>query len=126
MYEIRQKKMRELKNKKWYPYALLATAIFLFSQGSSIIKSSIGYTLPVILISLILHAKSVGILSEKLFKIKYSPSANAAMIIFLAAVATFCYFNKLNVLLIIMLDIAAIAIYVAIAFICSKLKTGDI
>ncbi|WMJ77570.1 MULTISPECIES: hypothetical protein [unclassified Sedimentibacter] len=125
MYEIRQKKMQELKQKKWYPYALLATAIFLFSQGSSIIRSSIGYTLPVILISLILHGKSVGTLSEKLFKIKYSPAANAAMIIFLAAIAAFCYFNKLGVLLIIILDILTIAVYVAIAYICSKLKTGD-
>ena len=42
MYELRQKKIKELQQKPWFNYALLAIAIFLFSQGNEIIKKSDG------------------------------------------------------------------------------------
>lgn len=125
MYEMRQKKRRELRQKKWYSYALLVTAIFLFSQGSAIIKTNLQYALPVILISFILHTTSVGDLTEKIFKINSSIIANIAMIISLCIVTVICYFVEIGIFFIIILNFIAIAIYVITALICSKLKTGE-
>lgn len=125
MYEIRQKKLKEMRQKKWFSFALLVTAIFLFSQGSAIIKSNMETALPVILISFILHTKSVGDIIERILKIKHSIIANIAMIITLSVVTIICYFSKQSVFYILLLDFAAIAIYVIMALICSKLKIGE-
>lgn len=122
MYEMRQRQRKEMRQKKWFYYALLAAAIFLFSQGSAIIKTNMGYSLPVILISFILHSTSVGNLTERFLKIKVSIAANIAMLAVLSAVTAICYFNQLHLLYIVLLDFTAIAIYVAAAAVCSKLK----
>lgn len=125
MYEMRQKQRKEMRQKKWFSYALLATAIFLFSQGSSTIKISMEYALPVILISFVLHIKSVGNLTERIFKIESSLIANIAMITALIIISAFCYFNNLTFFIVAMLNFVAIAIYVIIALIFSKLKIGE-
>lgn len=125
MYEMRQKQRKEMRQKKWFYYALLAAAIFLFSQGSAIIKTNMGYSLPVILISFILHSTSVGNLTERIFKIKASIAANIAMLAALSSATAICYFNQINLLYIVLMDFAAIAIYVAAAAVCSKLKIGE-
>lgn len=125
MYEMRQKQRNELRQKKWFNYALLLTAIFLFSQGSSAIKTNLGYSVATILLSFFLHTKSVGDLIEKHFKIKHSIIANIAMLISLSAITTICYFNKLHLSLIVILDLAAILIYVIAAVICSKFNIGE-
>lgn len=125
MYEMRQKKRRELRQKKWFSYALLVTAIFLFSQGSAIIKTNLQYALPLILISFILHTASVGNLTERIFKINSSIVANIAMIIALSIATIVCYFIEIGALFIILLNLIAIVIYVITALICSKLKTGE-
>ena len=125
MYEMRQQKIREMKQKKWFSYVLLAVAIFLFSQGSEIIKTNIEIALPVILISFILHARSVGSLTERIFKIKSSVISSIVMLIILSAISVLCYFNPLKLLYIILLDFAAIAVYVISAAIFNKLKTGE-
>lgn len=125
MYEMRQQKIKELQQKKWFSYALLAVAIFIFSQGSSVIKESMGYALPAILLSFILHARGAGILAEKLLKIKASAAAPAIMLLVLSATAVFCSFVKINIIIILLLDLAAIALYFVTAYICSKFKTGE-
>ncbi len=125
MYEMRQQKIKELQQKKWFSYALLAVAIFIFSQGSSVIKESMGYALPSILLSFILHARGAGILAEKLLKIKASAAAPAIMLLVLSATAVFCSFVKINIIIILLLDLAAIALYFVTAHICSKFKTGE-
>ncbi|GEM_PF-382676 len=125
MYEMRQQKIKELQQKKWFSYALLAVAIFIFSQGSSVIKESMGYALPAILLSFILHARGAGILAEKLLKIKASAAAPAIMLLVLSATAVFCSFVKINIIIILLLDLAAIALYFVTAHICSKFKTGE-
>lgn len=122
MYEIRQKRRNEMRQKKWFSYALLATAIFLFSQGSSIIRTNTGYALPAILLSFILHAGSVGNLTERIFRLKPSVAANIAMIAALCAVSVICYFNMLKIFHIVLLNFAAIAVYVITAAICTKLN----
>lgn len=125
MYEMRQKQREEMRQKKWFNYALLAMAIFLFSQGSSVIKTNMGYSLPLILLSFLLHTQSVGSLAERIFKIKPSAIANIAMIICLSVISIACYFNKINIFYIVLLNFAAIAIYAITAAICSKLKIGE-
>jgi len=124
MYEMRQRQRKEMRQKKWFYYALLAAAIFIFSQGT-IIKTNMGYSLPLILISFILHSTSTGNLTERIFKIKASITANIAMLAALAAVTAICYFNQLHLLHIVLLDFASIAIYIAVAALCSKFKIGD-
>lgn len=125
MYEMRQKQRKEMRQKKWFYYALLAAAIFIFSQGTAIIKTNLGYSLPLILISFMLHSTSTGNLTERIFKIKASVAANIAMLAALSAVTVICYFNQLHLLHIVLLDFASIAIYVAAAAVCSKLKVGE-
>lgn len=125
MYEIRQKKMKELKQKPWFNYALLAVAVYVFSQGNAILRSSTEIALPVILISFILHARSVGNITEKILKIKSNSVANTAMLVALFIISAFCYFYELKLPYIILLDFASIAVYAAAAFVCNKLKTGE-
>lgn len=125
MYEMRQQKIKEMKQKKWFSYALLAVAIFLFSQGSAMIDTNMEVAIPVLLISFILHTNSVGNLTERIFKIKSSAVANIAMLIALSAVAAVCYNKSLNILYIILLNFAAIALYIILAAIFNKFKSGE-
>ncbi|NYB73339.1 hypothetical protein HZF24_04215 [Sedimentibacter hydroxybenzoicus DSM 7310] len=120
MYEMRKRKQREMQQKNWWSYALLAAAIFVYTQGCSLIKTNMGYSLPVILLSFIMHLRSVGDLSTKIFKLKESKTANIAMLIALTAVAVICYLKELNIFYILLLNIAAIFIYIIAAAIFSK------
>lgn len=38
MYELRQQQRKELREKKWFYYAILAIGIFVFSQGCSLMS----------------------------------------------------------------------------------------
>lgn len=125
MYEIRQKKIEELQQKPWFNYALLAVAMFLFTQSNSIIKTSMGTAVPLIIISFILHSRSVSHLVKKIFKIRSNSVASIAMLFVLSVISVICYFNELNLLYIVLLDFAAIAAYVIIAAIFNKLKPGE-
>lgn len=125
MYEMRQKQRKEMLQKRWFSYALLAIAIFLFSQSSSVITTNLGYSIAAILLSFILHSRSVGNLTERIFKIKSSNVANIVMLISLSVISVVCYFYKLNIIFIVLLNFTAIAIYVITAAICSKLKMGE-
>lgn len=124
MYELRQKKIKEMQQKRWYGYALLAVAMFLFSQGSAIIKTNVEIALPAILISFILHARSVGNLAERIFKIKKSIVANIAMLVVLSVISIISYLNPLKLIYIILLNIAAVTIYIITAAVSDKFKTG--
>lgn len=125
MYEMRQKQRKEMQQKRWFNYALLATAIFLFTQGSSVITTNTGYAIAAILLSFLLHVRSVVNLTERVLKIKSSNVANIAMLVSLSAISIICYFSKLNIIFISLLNFAAIAIYVIVAAISSKFKTGE-
>ncbi|WP_312812488.1 hypothetical protein [Sedimentibacter sp.] len=120
MYEMRKKKQREMQQKNWWSYALLAAAIFVYTQGCSLIKTNMGYALPLILLSFIMHLRSVGDLSKRIFKLKESKLANIAMLTALTAIAIICYLNDFNVFYILLFNLAAIFIYVITAAIFSK------
>lgn len=120
MYEMRKKKQREMQQKNWWSYALLATAIFVYTQGCSLIKTNMGYALPLILLSFIMHLRSVGDLSKRIFKLKESKLANIAMLTALTAIAVICYLNDFSVFYILLFNLAAIFIYVITAAIFSK------
>lgn len=122
MYEERKRKQKEMQQKNWWSYALLAAAIFIFTQGCSLIKTNMGYSLPVILLSLIMHSKSVGNLAKRIFKIKESKQANITMLFALTIVALLCYLKQYNIFNILIFNIVAIFVYVIAAYIFSKLN----
>jgi len=120
MYEVRKQKQKELREKNWFYYAILAAGIFLFSEGC--VAQSTGYAVSAILIGIILHSVSVGILFEKNFKIKPFRAVNIAMVILLVVIALTCYFADLKFILVLILDLASIVLYTAVSLIYSKLK----
>jgi len=122
---MRQKQRDEMKQKKWFYYALLAAAIFIFSQSAAIIKTNMEYSLPLIIISFILHSTSAGKLTERIFKIEASTAANISMLAALTVITVVCYFHPLHLLYIVLLDFVSIAIYVGAAAVCRKFKTGE-
>jgi hypothetical protein len=124
MYEMRQKRIKELREKKWFNYALLAIAIFLFSQGSAIIKTNLESALPVILISFVLHVNSVSNLTERIIKIKSSIVANMVMLVILSGTSIVSYIKPLELLYIVLLNISAIALHFLTALACHKFKIG--
>lgn len=122
MYEMRQKKIREMQQKNWWSYTLLAAAIFIFTQSCSLISAKPGQSLSVILISLIMHVKSVGDLTKRILKIKESKAANIAMVIALLTVAVICYIKTYSIFIILLFNIAAVFTYVITAAILSMTK----
>ncbi|WP_312699827.1 hypothetical protein [Sedimentibacter sp.] len=120
MYEMRQKQREERLQKSWWSYALLAAAIFVYTQGCSLLKTNMGYSLPLIILSFIMHLRSVSDLARKILKIKESKNANIAMLIALIAVAVVCYLRELGIIYILLLNLAAIFVYVITAAIFSK------
>ena len=120
MYEERKQKQKELREKNWFYYAILAAGIFLFSEGCA--AQSTGYAVSAILIGIILHSVSVGILFEKNFKIKPFRAVNIAMVILLVVIALTCYFADLKFTLVLILDLASIVLYTAVSLIYLKLK----
>lgn len=104
---------------------LLVTAIFIFSQSSSVIKTNTGYAIAGIILSFIMHIRSVGNLVERIFKIKKSMNANIIMLIALSIASALCYFVRLNIVPIILLNLVSIALYIISATIFSKLNKGD-
>ena len=120
MYEIRKQKQKELREKNWFYYAVLAAGIFLFSEGCA--AQSTGYAVSAILIGLILHSVSIGILFERNFKIKPFRAVNIAMMILLAAIAVTCYFVDLKFILVLILDLSSIVLYAAVSLIYFKFK----
>jgi len=120
MYEERKQKQKELREKNWFYYAILAAGIFLFSEGCA--AQNTGYAVSAILIGLILHSVSVGILFEKNFKIKPFRAVNIAMVILLVVIALTCYFADLKFTLVLILDLASIVLYTAVSLIYLKLK----
>jgi len=122
MYEMRKKKQKEMQENKWWSYTLLAAAIFLFSQSSSVINKSMGYSLALILLSFIMHARSVDDLVKRIFKLNPSVAAKIAMIAALIIIAVICYFIRINIVYIVLLNMGAIALYVIVSAICFKLS----
>lgn len=125
MYELRLKKRKELIEKKWFNFALILLAIFLFSQGSALLKTSMGYAIPVIIISFLMHSRSIEKICLKLFKIEASIIANIAMLTTLSIISIICYFIPLKSIVIALLDLVSIIIYFITAFICFKFNKGE-
>lgn len=122
MYEIRQKQKKEMMEHKLFNYVLLAAAIFVFSQSSSGIKNNTGYSIAGIILSFIMHTRSVENLTERIFKIKKSTYANVIMLATLSITSVICYFVNLNIIYIVLLNLASIALYIVSAAIFSKSK----
>jgi len=117
-----KKKLKEMQQKKWWNYAMLAAGIFLFTQGCSILSSSTELAAPVVFFSLFMHNSSMKDLGQRLLKTEPVNASSIAMILALVIIAVICYLTKLNLLYIFMFNLAAIAIYIIVSAICFKLS----
>lgn len=126
MYEQRQKQRKQMMEHKLFNPLLLVAAIFIFSQSTSVIKTNTGYSIAGIILSFIMHIRSVGELVERIFKIKKSTHANIIMLVALSITSAICYFVRFNIVYIILLNLVSIALYIISAAILTKLNKGDI
>lgn len=115
-----KKKLKEMQQKKWWNYAMLAAAIFLFTQGCSILSNNIEFATPAIFFSLFMHNSSMKDLGQRLLKAEPINASSIAMILALIVIAVISYFTKLNLLNIFMCNLGAIALYVIISAINLK------
>ncbi|MDW5300189.1 MAG: hypothetical protein SA378_08645 [Sedimentibacter sp.] len=114
-------RLREMQKKKWWNYAMLAAGIFLFTHACSILSTNIQFAAPVLIFSLFMHSSSMKDLGQRLLKTEPVKISNIAMLLSLVIIAVICYFSKLSLLNIFMLNLAAIAIYIILSAICFKL-----
>ena len=116
----KKKRLKEMQQKKWWSYAMLAAGIFLFSQGSSIVSYNFEFATPIIFFSLFMHNSSLNDLSQRFFKTKPVNAASTAIISALVIIAIICYFTKLNIIYILLLNIAVVTIYFVISALSVK------
>lgn len=110
-----RKKLKEMQQKSWWNYALLAAGIFVFTQGSSILARSPEYAVPAVFFSLFMHSSALSGLSKKFFKAEPSKAVTTAMLAALIVLAAVSYLKEISLLLILMLNIAAAILYLTIA-----------
>lgn len=110
-----RKKLKEMQQKSWWNYALLAAGIFVFTQGCSILARSPEYAVPAVFFSLFMHSSALSGLSKKFFNAEPSKMVNTAMLAALVVLAAVSYLKEISLLLILMLNIAAAILYLAIA-----------
>ena len=116
-----RKKLKEMQQKKWWSYALLAAGIFVFTEGCTLIKTNTEYALPAVFFSLLMHSYSMKDLGKRLFKIEPANIANIAMVLVLVIVASLSYFKEINLAVIFILNLSAILIYLIVSAISAKL-----
>ncbi|HOK49404.1 MAG TPA: hypothetical protein PLF27_04645 [Sedimentibacter sp.] len=121
MYEIRQQRRKELREKKWFYYAILAIGIFVFSQGCSLMSRNPGYAATAAVLGLLLHNGSVDRIYMSIFNHEAHKYAKFAMLIILCIIAVFSYFKRLGFPLFVLLDLCSVLLFAIIAFICQKL-----
>lgn len=118
--DTKKRKFKEMQQKKWWSYATLAAGIFLFAQGCSVISNKFEYATPLIFFSLFMHHSSLKDLSQRFFKTKPVSTANTAMISALFIIAIICYFTKLNINYIVLLNMVTIALYFVVSALSLK------
>lgn len=116
-----KKRLKEMQQKKWWSYAMLAAGILLFSQGCSIISNNFEFATPIIFFSLFMHNSSLRDLYQRFLKTKPVDAASTAMISALVIIAIICYFTKLNIKYIVLLNMVAITIYFVISALSFKM-----
>jgi hypothetical protein len=121
MYELRQQQRKELREKKWFYYAILAIGIFVFSQGCSLMSKKPEYAATAAIMGLLLHNASVDKIYMSIFNHDAHKNAKISMLIILCIVAVFSYFKRLGFPLFVLLDLASILVFTIIAFIYQKL-----
>jgi len=122
MYELRQQQRKELREKKWFYYAILAIGIFVFSQGCSLMSRKPGYAATAAVLGLLLHNGSVDKIYMSIFNREAHKYAKIIMLIILCAIAVFSYFKRLGFPLFVLLDLGSVLLFALIAFIMSKIN----
>lgn len=109
-----RKKLKEMQQKKWWSYALLAAGIFVFTEGCTIIKTNMEYALPAILFSLLMHTSSMKDLGKRLLKQEPVSAANIAMIAVLLLTSAASYIKDLSLMAIFLMNISAVLVYLIV------------
>lgn len=122
MYELRKQNQKELREKNWFYYALLATGIFLFTQGSKLVSKNNGYAITSVFLGLIMQSVSMEKIFLKVFKFNSHTSSKLAMILLLLTITVVSYLINLRYIIIVLLNLTSIALFVLISLIHSKLK----
>lgn len=122
MYEVRKQKQKELREKNWFYYALLAAGIFLFTQGSRLLSKSGGYAITSIFLGIITQSVSMEKLFLRIFKFNSHKNSKIAMIILLLIISVICYFINLKYIIIVLLNLTSIVLFILVSFIHLKFK----
>ncbi|MDD3752153.1 MAG: hypothetical protein PHU60_08935 [Tissierellia bacterium] len=120
MYEIRQEQRKRMREHKFFYHFILAIGIFVFSQGCQLMQESLGYAASAVILAIIMHNASVEKIFKRVFKSDAHKNAKIAMLIFLFLIAVISYFIRLGFILFLLLDLASIILFTAIALIYSK------
>lgn len=122
MYETRQQMRKQMREHRFFYHFILAIGIFVFSQGCSLMPKNASYAATAVILGLIMHNASVGKVFERIFKISFQQNMQVAMIISLLLIAIISYFVNFGFAFFLLLDLAAIILFVSLSIILSKLK----
>lgn len=120
MYEIRQQMRKQMREHRFFYHFVLGIGIFVFSQGCSLMYGNTGYAATAAILGIIMHNASVEKIFKRVFKSDAHKNAKIAMLIFLFLIAVISYFIRLKFILFLLLDLASIILFTAIALIYSK------
>lgn len=116
-----RKKLKEMQQKKWWSYALLAAGMFVFTEGCTILKTNMEYALPAIIFSLFMHSSSMRDLGKKLLKHEPGNVANICMLLVLLLTAAASYMKEITLSAIFLMNVSAVLVFLIVAAAASKL-----
>lgn len=135
---MNKKNLKEMQQKSWWNYALLAAGIFVYTQGCSILKSNLEFAIPVIIFGLLMHSNSLKKIIYNLFLKEKNSSANTdkyelsyekssfiakiIMYVLLGMFAFFSYGNPLHIYYNLIIDIAVVVIYGMVSILGYKIS----
>lgn len=108
-------KLKEMQQKKWWSYAMLAAGMFVFIEGCTIIKTNTGSALAAILLSLFMHSSSTRDLEKRLLKHESGNAANIAMLLVLLLTAAVSFFKEIDLLVIFLMNVSAILVFLIVS-----------
>ncbi|KAF5051206.1 hypothetical protein DSECCO2_421430 [anaerobic digester metagenome] len=110
-----RKKLKEMQQKKWWSYALLAAGMFVFTEGCTILRTNMEYALPAIVFSLFMHSSSMKDLEKRLLKHEPGSAANIAMLLVLLFTAVASYMREITLSAIFIMNVSAVLVFLIVA-----------
>lgn len=110
-----RKKLKEMQQKKWWSYALLAAGMFVFTEGCTILRTNTEYALPAIVFSLFMHSSSMKDLGKRLLKHEPGSAANIAMLAVLLFAAATSYMREITLTAIFIMNVSAVLVFLIVS-----------